>query len=80
MINFSIEQMKNCRKSGAIIINTFYELEKEVVDALATYYPPIYTIGPLANLAGTFELIQHLMIRVCAIITLIEMRNKDTLL
>jgi hypothetical protein len=56
MINFSIEQMKNCQKSSAIIINTFYELEKDVVDALAIYYPPVYTVGPLANLTGTHEM------------------------
>ncbi|KAJ4798019.1 UDP-Glycosyltransferase superfamily protein [Rhynchospora pubera] len=50
MINYCIEQMKNCQRSGAIVVNTFHELEKDVLDALATYYPPIYTIGPLANL------------------------------
>ncbi|KAJ3683533.1 hypothetical protein LUZ60_013760 [Juncus effusus] len=50
MLNYSIQQMNNCSKSGAIIINTFYELENDVINALALHYPPIYTIGPLSNL------------------------------
>jgi UDP:flavonoid glycosyltransferase YjiC (YdhE family) len=47
MLNFMIEQTQNCTKSSAVIINTFYEFETEVLDALASSFPRIYTIGPL---------------------------------
>ncbi|XP_031386056.1 7-deoxyloganetin glucosyltransferase-like isoform X3 [Punica granatum] len=47
MLNFMIEQMENCKISSGLIINTFDELEKEVLSELGSVFPPIYTIGPL---------------------------------
>lgn len=49
MVAVTLEQMKSAVGSKAIILNTFYELEKDVVDALAAFFPPVYTVGPLAE-------------------------------
>lgn len=51
MLNFMIEQMENCKTSSGLIINTFEELEKDVLSELGTVFPPIHTIGPLHLLA-----------------------------
>jgi hypothetical protein len=50
MLNFMAEQAHNCANSSSLIINTFYEYEHEVLDALVSYYPRIYAIGPLTQL------------------------------
>ncbi|GFS43675.1 UDP-glucosyl transferase 85A5 [Actinidia rufa] len=34
-------------KASAIIINTFDELESDALDALSSFLPPLYTVGPL---------------------------------
>ncbi|TYH79165.1 hypothetical protein ES332_D03G043500v1 [Gossypium tomentosum] len=44
-------EAQNCLKASAIIFNTFEEFEHEVLDAIATKFPRIYTIGPLHLLA-----------------------------
>ncbi|XVF15224.1 hypothetical protein REPUB_Repub09cG0132400 [Reevesia pubescens] len=50
MLNFMNEEAQNCLKSSAIILNTFDELEHEVLEAIAAKSPNIYTIGPLSLL------------------------------
>uniref|UniRef100_A0A453TCY5 Uncharacterized protein n=2 Tax=Aegilops tauschii subsp. strangulata TaxID=200361 RepID=A0A453TCY5_AEGTS len=53
-VNEIIGQMKSAVGSKAIILNTFYELEKDVVDALAAIFPPpVYTVGPLAQVIAS---------------------------
>ncbi|KAJ1257183.1 hypothetical protein BS78_K197400 [Paspalum vaginatum] len=54
MVAASVEHMKGAVGSKAIIINTLYELEKDVVDALAasSSFPPIYTVGSLAEIVA----------------------------
>ncbi|KAJ7946731.1 Glycosyltransferase [Quillaja saponaria] len=47
MIDYAIGEVDNILKASAIIINTFDELEDDVLNALASIFPPIYTIGPL---------------------------------
>lgn len=47
MLNFAINEAANSRRASAIILNTIDVLEKEVLDALAPLFPPIYPIGPL---------------------------------
>nr|CAB3452641.1 unnamed protein product [Digitaria exilis] len=47
------EYMASAAASSAIILNTLYELEKDVVDALAAFLPPIYTVGPLASVLAS---------------------------
>ncbi|XP_039113896.1 7-deoxyloganetin glucosyltransferase-like isoform X2 [Dioscorea cayenensis subsp. rotundata] len=41
-------------EATAIIINTFDELEDEVLSAMASMLPPLYTIGPLSLLYNQF--------------------------
>ncbi|KDP41396.1 hypothetical protein JCGZ_15803 [Jatropha curcas] len=48
VVNFVIGEFENARYASAIIINTFDELEHEVLMHLPFIFPnPIYTIGPL---------------------------------
>ncbi|CDP01079.1 unnamed protein product [Coffea canephora] len=47
MVKFAMQETKRARKASAIIINTFQQLEHDVLDALSSHLPPIYTIGPL---------------------------------
>uniref|UniRef100_A0ACD5ZXJ5 Uncharacterized protein n=1 Tax=Avena sativa TaxID=4498 RepID=A0ACD5ZXJ5_AVESA len=48
-LRFSIREAEGCTKAGALIINTFDNLEADVLEALRAEYPRIYTIGPLGN-------------------------------
>lgn len=47
MLGFEMDQLERARKAPAIIFNTFDALEQEVLDAIASMYPQIYTVGPL---------------------------------
>ncbi|KAL3514167.1 hypothetical protein ACH5RR_026884 [Cinchona calisaya] len=47
MIEYTLLETKRSRKASAVIINTFQELDEAILDALSSYLPPIYTIGPL---------------------------------
>ncbi|CDP01080.1 unnamed protein product [Coffea canephora] len=47
MLKFVMQATQRSRKASAIIINTFQQLEHDVLDELSSYLPPIYTIGPL---------------------------------
>ncbi|XP_042485553.1 7-deoxyloganetin glucosyltransferase-like [Macadamia integrifolia] len=48
MLNFVKGEVGRAYKASAIILNTFEILEKDVVDALSTMLPRVYTIGPLS--------------------------------
>ncbi|KAK1555034.1 hypothetical protein Q3G72_020934 [Acer saccharum] len=47
LMNYIIGEVENARNASALIFNTVYDLEHEVLEALYPTYPPIYTIGPL---------------------------------
>ncbi|KAF8406033.1 hypothetical protein HHK36_008113 [Tetracentron sinense] len=47
MLNFALGEVERALKASAIILNTFEILERDVLDALSSIFPPIYTIGPL---------------------------------
>jgi hypothetical protein len=47
MLNFIMVEGERCQKASAIILNTFDALEHQVLDALSSMFPPIYSIGPL---------------------------------
>ncbi|EYU18466.1 hypothetical protein ABFS82_02G058400 [Erythranthe guttata] len=47
MVNYNILQTKNATRAKAVIINTFDELEAEVLDALREKFDTVATIGPL---------------------------------
>ncbi|CAN6251176.1 unnamed protein product [Urochloa humidicola] len=40
----------NCTKAGALILNTFESLDADVLAALRSVYPHVYTVGPLGSL------------------------------
>jgi hypothetical protein len=47
MLNFIMVEGERIQKASAIILNTFDALEHQVLDALSSMFPPIYSIGPL---------------------------------
>ncbi|XP_012461207.1 7-deoxyloganetin glucosyltransferase [Gossypium raimondii] len=47
MLNFVATESERSAKASAIIVNTFDELEHDVVKALSSIFPKLYTIGPL---------------------------------
>ncbi|GFS35142.1 hypothetical protein Acr_00g0038070 [Actinidia rufa] len=47
MLNVLIQETGRAPKASAIIINTFDELERDALDALSSFLPPLYTVGPL---------------------------------
>ncbi|XP_051201264.1 (R)-mandelonitrile beta-glucosyltransferase [Lolium perenne] len=51
-LRFSAVEAEGCTKAGALILNTFDDLEADVLDALRAEYPRMYTIGPLGNQFG----------------------------
>ncbi|CBI19176.3 unnamed protein product, partial [Vitis vinifera] len=55
MLGFAMGEIERARKASAIIFNTFDALEHEVLDAISTMYPPIYTIGPISLLMNQIQ-------------------------
>ncbi|XP_077219427.1 7-deoxyloganetin glucosyltransferase-like [Tasmannia lanceolata] len=47
MLKYMVEEIQNGFKASAIVLNTFDDLEHEVVGAMRSIYGNIYTIGPL---------------------------------
>lgn len=47
MFNYNSLSVNNALKAKSIILNTFEDLEQEVLDSLRTKFPPVSTIGPL---------------------------------
>ncbi|XAR73414.1 7-deoxyloganetin glucosyltransferase [Bertholletia excelsa] len=47
MFDFMGEEAQNCLNAPAIIFNSFDQFEQEVLEAIASKFPRIYTIGPL---------------------------------
>ncbi|KAE8666800.1 7-deoxyloganetin glucosyltransferase [Hibiscus syriacus] len=47
MLHFLAVETERTRKASAIIINTFDDLEHDVLDALNSMLPPVYSVGPL---------------------------------
>ncbi|KAJ7945420.1 Glycosyltransferase [Quillaja saponaria] len=55
LFDFMGSEAQNCLKASAILINTFKELEHEVLDAIVAKFPNIYNIGPLHLLGRHFH-------------------------
>ncbi|THF99945.1 hypothetical protein TEA_002185 [Camellia sinensis var. sinensis] len=51
LFNYLSEEVQNCLKASAIIFNTFDTLEHQVLQAIASKFHNIYTIGPLSLLS-----------------------------
>ncbi|GAU47727.1 hypothetical protein TSUD_285140 [Trifolium subterraneum] len=49
MLEFIIEAVERFHRASAIVINTSDELESDVMNALYSMFPSLYTIGPLAS-------------------------------
>ena len=55
VFNFMLREADRAPKALAIILNTFDPFEQDVLDALSSMLPRIYTIGPLLLLADQIE-------------------------
>ncbi|KAH7683817.1 UDP-glucuronosyl/UDP-glucosyltransferase protein [Dioscorea alata] len=55
MLNFDGGEAQNAYKAWGVIINTYYELEKDVIDAMKLMFPHLYTIGPLFSFASQID-------------------------
>nr|CAB3448063.1 unnamed protein product [Digitaria exilis] len=53
MVHFDGGEAQNALHAQGIIVNTFDELEQDVVDALRRIFPRVYTIGPLVTFVKT---------------------------
>ncbi|KAF3445130.1 hypothetical protein FNV43_RR14823 [Rhamnella rubrinervis] len=47
LFNFTMESAENAHKASAVILHTFYALEKDVLDALQSMFSHLFAIGPL---------------------------------
>ncbi|XP_031383071.1 7-deoxyloganetin glucosyltransferase-like isoform X2 [Punica granatum] len=47
MVNYIIREVRRTFRASALIFNTFDSLEKDVLKALSSMFPRLYTIGPL---------------------------------
>ncbi|XP_044475056.1 7-deoxyloganetin glucosyltransferase-like [Mangifera indica] len=47
MINFIPSVTERAKRASAIVLNTFQDLEQDVLSAFASILPPVYSIGPL---------------------------------
>ncbi|XP_043722110.1 7-deoxyloganetin glucosyltransferase-like [Telopea speciosissima] len=48
-------ETKRTEKADAVILNTFDALDQDILDALSTMLPRVYTIGPLQLLLNQFQ-------------------------
>ncbi|KAK4734072.1 hypothetical protein R3W88_008333 [Solanum pinnatisectum] len=53
LLNYLGDEAQNCLKSSAMIINTFTELERKVLEAIEGRFPNIYVTGPLSLMEKT---------------------------
>ncbi|KAK5843411.1 hypothetical protein PVK06_005868 [Gossypium arboreum] len=59
MFNYIMKVSQECLNSSSIIFNTFDDLDKEVLQVIASKSPNIYAIGPLTSLSRNLLEIQH---------------------
>ncbi|KAF9607902.1 hypothetical protein IFM89_003716 [Coptis chinensis] len=52
VFNFILREVQKISTASAILLNTFDELETEVLSAIKSNLPPVYTIGPLPLLVN----------------------------
>ncbi|PQM34525.1 7-deoxyloganetin glucosyltransferase-like [Prunus yedoensis var. nudiflora] len=57
LFKLALEAMDRVDKASAVVLHTFDELEADVLHALSSLPPPVYTIGPLQLLLN--EIPQH---------------------
>lgn len=59
MFNYNVVQISNLMKTRTLILNTFDDLEQQVLDAIRLKIPNIYTIGPLSKLQQQLSTHHH---------------------
>ncbi|KAI4307410.1 hypothetical protein L6164_030603 [Bauhinia variegata] len=47
MLDFILHECERAKRASAIILNTFDALEHDVLEAVSSVLPPVYSIGPL---------------------------------
>ncbi|KAL5566970.1 hypothetical protein UlMin_030134 [Ulmus minor] len=60
LLNFMMVECESSKRASAIILNTYDALEHDVLQALSSILPPIYTIGPLPLLLDNHVTDQNL--------------------
>uniref|UniRef100_A0A5B7A523 Glycosyltransferase n=1 Tax=Davidia involucrata TaxID=16924 RepID=A0A5B7A523_DAVIN len=60
VFNYIMEVLERASKASAIVIHTFDVLEADVLDALSSLCPSVYTIGPLQLLLNRTSSEEHL--------------------
>ncbi|GMI78729.1 UDP-glucosyl transferase 85A2 [Hibiscus trionum] len=50
MFNYNMQSVNNATKADAVLLNTFDDLERQVLDAIKTKFTNLFTIGPLSLL------------------------------
>ncbi|VVA92177.1 unnamed protein product [Arabis nemorensis] len=52
MLNFLLRETERAKRASAIILNTFDDLEHEILLSMQSILPPVYSIGPLHLIAN----------------------------
>ncbi|CAN8291911.1 unnamed protein product [Cochlearia groenlandica] len=52
MLNFVLREAERAKRASAIILNTFDDLEHDVIKSMQSILPPVYSIGPLHLVAN----------------------------
>ncbi|MFS7953161.1 putative 7-deoxyloganetin glucosyltransferase [Helianthus anomalus] len=52
MVNFVIRDTTRAKNASAVILNTFEDLEHEVLNELSSIYPSVFSVGPLHTIAN----------------------------
>ncbi|KAL9994130.1 putative 7-deoxyloganetin glucosyltransferase [Helianthus debilis subsp. tardiflorus] len=52
MVNFVIRETARAKNASAVILNTFEDLEHEVLNELSSIYPSVFSVGPLHTIAN----------------------------
>ncbi|XP_029128496.1 7-deoxyloganetin glucosyltransferase isoform X2 [Cajanus cajan] len=60
MVNFLIENANNVPRASAIVLNSFDELESDVLNALSSKFPSLYPIGPFSSFLSQSPQKNHL--------------------
>ncbi|CAA7027261.1 unnamed protein product [Microthlaspi erraticum] len=52
MFNFVLHETERAKRASAIILNTFDDLEHDIIRSMQSILPPVYSIGPVHLLAN----------------------------
>ncbi|KAL1225801.1 UDP-glycosyltransferase 85A1 [Cardamine amara subsp. amara] len=52
MFNFALRETERAKRASAIILNTFDDLDHDIVQSMQSILPPVYSVGPVHLLAN----------------------------